>query len=236
MLEFIADSIRRGRKEKLLKYNNARMAGATLFPEIALDDSDIDRCTDFASKYDYSAASSRHSSGDIGKFMSDNIAGKLGEIVVMKSMPLLGMEMDEPDFTILDNMDKSFASDIMSRRGDRFSVKSCYNYDFPVSWTLQYTNSDGNGGKDRHFFGADDSLRMGEWFCGVILSHDMRKGSILWLAPMQTLYDNRDVLYELPIKEDLKRTKRVVYWSTVVEHGFDRQEHTLENAMKGCIQ
>ena len=212
------------RIEKLCReYDEARSKGSVMFPEIMFDSDDMDKCHDFASKYDYSAASIRHSSGDIGKFRSDNIAGKLGEIVVMKSMPLLGIEMDEPDFRILDNRDKSFASDITSRSGDRFSVKSCYNYDFPVSWTLQYTNSDGNGGKDRHFFGADDSLRTGEWFCGVILSHDMRKGSILWLAPMQLLYDNRDTLYELPQKECLHKTKRVVYWETVVEHGLNKE-------------
>ena len=192
----------------------------SLFPEVAVDEADIEACVEFADKSDYSKWSTRGASF-IGKLKSDNIAGKVGEFVVRNTLRSMGFPTGDPDLKIYDVRHKSFDSDlktVFNGVASSISVKTFRIHDgLPsrVSWVMALSEYDGKGGTDRHFFGNDNRLRLNEWFAGVALSPDKRHGRILALLPMQVLHDS-DVFEKLEIRNGrFEVTKRAIYWGTL---------------------
>ena len=235
--------------EDFKEYNEAYSTNQSPFIESILDDSDMKKCIDFACEYDYEKALDRKMQNypqvfedalngnndafeelleNLEKVMLDNIAGKIGELVVMKSLRSNGIETTEPDFNIYDNIEKSFDSDIRMNGNHGISIKTFRLYgDIPVSWMFQFKDRNGNSGTDNHFCGDDDSVRNGEWFCGVILGTDWKRGRIVSMIPMQVLFDNRAILYEMPQIKRLCDTKRAIYWRTLRDNDFLKYSNML---------
>ena len=192
------------------------------YSEVPVDASDIQSCIDFSNKCDQSLWMTR-SSGTLSanKVKKDNVAGKVGEFVVMNTLVKMNVPVGQPDLNIYGSRQKSFDSDLLFTLNgveNGISVKTFRIHDglpTKVSWVLQYSESDGRKGKDRHFFGSDDSKRINLWFAGVALSPDLTHGRILAFLSMQTLYDAQ--VYEPLEKQSFKDTKRAIYFSTLVQ-------------------
>jgi hypothetical protein len=88
---------------------------------------------------------------DEEKIKHDNVRGKIAEIVVYKTLPLI---TTPPDFTIYPKTKKNWRSDLFSINAVKLQVKSCeYNQqDDETSWLFQDHNKDGKKGRDLEFF------------------------------------------------------------------------------------
>lgn len=208
-------------------YCDAYNSDLSPYPEVRVDDSDIQSCVEFSHRCDQSLWMTRSSKSlSEEKVRKDNVAGKVGEFVVRNTLIQMGLPVDDPDLEIYDARQKSFDADLHFNTDgmeNGISVKTFRIHDglpSKVSWVMQWSEKDNGRGVDRHYFGSDDSIRLNQWFAGVALSPDLRHGRILAMIPMQTLYDAK--VYEPLENEKFSHTKRAVYWDTLVRRGLVR--------------
>jgi hypothetical protein len=199
-------------------YCVAYNSGLSPYPEVPVDNADIQKCIEFSEKSDYGKSATRGAS-DIDKLKSDNVAGKTGEFVVRNTLRSLGVKAGEPDLDIYPPDRKSFDPDlsfIFNGCGNGISIKTFRIHPGKpsrVSWVIQRSERNGRGGRDRHFFDPDPSFRKDQWFAGVALSPDLAHGRILAFLPMQLLYDAPDSYGEMETRNGIiENTKRAIYW------------------------
>ena len=206
-------------------YCEAYNSDASPFPEVAVTEAEVRACREFDDALDKSHWKTRSTEelGD-GKVSSDNVLGKVGEFVAMRTMRSCGVKTDEPDLRIYDVHGKSFDADLHATFNSvrcGLSVKTFRignGLPSKVSWVMQYAELDGRAGTDRHFFDPDPSHRRNMWFVGVALSPDMSHGRVLAFMPMQLLHES-DVYAHLELPK-FRDTKRAVYWDDLRDRGL----------------
>lgn len=201
---------------------------SSMFPEVQISDVDFNACHAFAQSNSLShelwMTRNAYGKGSKADTETDEENGKIGEFVVSNTLRQLGIGVTSPDLNIYPPNQKSFDNDLSMTIGNEKHGVSIKTFtpqgksSTKVSWVLQLSESDGKCGKDKHFFGDDDSIRQNLWFAAVALHPDRRHGRILAFMPMQTLHD-AGVYEELEL-DKYKDTKRAVYWDTLHAHGL----------------
>lgn len=149
--------------------------------------------------------------------------GKYGEILAYYWLKQNGFPKVKPDFTVFTGKDKSWDADLPFKNKDPLypncHVKTCTDYTKQLvgamggyySWTFQFSNNDGIGGKDNLFSGQmDDDI--------VVLVYLDRKnkfeGDIIASSP----WTNLKPLLKDPIKKDKRGCKKCIYFSSLQKH------------------
>jgi len=138
------------------------------------------------------------SQNDVEKITLDIFNGKVCEYMVYNTMLSKGKKLSRVDIEIYDAKNKTFDADF-TLNGYNFHVKSHFvNGNFPVSWLFQNHDSLVTNPTENDYI----------IFCEI---HNLEH-------PKNTMYmvNAKNVNYELPIKDVLKKTKVCVYKNTLL--------------------
>ena len=172
---------------------------------------ELDKCVKFAydSGYNYDYYSKQRNQNNQDKKKEQNLIGKLGEVIVYRSLKSTFPDITEPDFDIYPPNKKSWKRDIFIKSTNTpVHVKSqgeesAKNYG--VSWVFQWQNQNGKGGKDKEIFTKNGSGLV----CLVVIDLKQKRGQLFYCIKQNILVDNN--LFDEPKLEKHRGYKKIVY-------------------------
>jgi hypothetical protein len=136
----------------------------------------------------------RRNQTNIEKIIKDIYYGKLAEFMVYNFLISKGKKPSVPDVTIYDKKRKSFDADIISGKNNIHVKCHKVNNLFAISWMFQKTDPLIINGQDNDFLAL------------VVLDEDE---SYMYLENI------KNVIFGLPMKESLRKTKVCLYESSL---------------------
>ena len=176
---------------------------------IKLSEYYFNKCAKFADEQLESSAGLYAYRGEsrLAKIRQDIIVGKLGEIAAYKYLKSRGFDVNKPDFSIYDRVNKSFAADLVTNCGKQVHVKS-QGFDsmmrYGASWLMQKSD------KLTSVPETEDYVLM------VSIQKD--EANILGVVRAADLVDNE--LYEEPKVGRYAVTKRALYFNSIKKSGI----------------
>ena len=175
-----------------------------------------EKIEEFVDNYDYSFYKNNRNANPT-KVKQNNWISKLAEVGVAQYLMKQGYPWVEPDFRIYTKKDKSWNADLpYDNYGyPNIHVKSCdkstcdylrKNSNDDYSWTFQYANKNGRGGKD-DIFGTDDEVAL--VYVPEMASRWIRLVSIIPFGTIKPLLKD-------PISPRLKGIKKCLYYKDLM--------------------
>lgn len=168
---------------------------------------DIARCKQFAasSTNNYGTRNQRNTAVITRQIYQ----GKLGEITAWNCLFPICIHISEPDFQIYSARQKSWKPDLSGCNSD-YHVKTMGSEQaalYGLSWTFQFSNQRGKGGKDTEIF--SDGTGAKAFIAFVEVDTKKSQGLLHAVIHAKRLFD--DNLLRDPKLEHLKGIKKVVY-------------------------
>lgn len=135
------------------------------------------------------------------RLREQQIGSKLTEIAVHRHITSLGLQCTEPDFTIYEKKDKSFAPDMKLADGSPIHVKSQEPHvarKHGISWMVEKTD-------DEIYIQTTGYMAL----CLVSLEHNTVR---LLGLPKTSFLKDKGILYGQPKAEYLRETKATIYY------------------------
>lgn len=177
-------------------------------PLIKLTEEDIAKCKAFAasSKNDNYSQRNQHNAAVKTRQI---FVGKLGEVSACRFIAQTCPELTQPDFNIYPANKKNWKPDLVCR-DNRFHVKTMGSDQaalYGLSWTFQFSNASGKGGKDTEIFGSTTYTQA---FVALV-EVDLKDYSAMIYSVLQAkrLFDEN--LFRDPKLDYLKGIKKCVY-------------------------
>jgi hypothetical protein len=185
---------------------------------ITLTEEEFEKCKTFA--VDVNKTTSQHYSNLRGqtnnkKKEKDHLISKLAETGVHRFLVLHELPYQEPDFNIYENKKKSWDSDIVSLDKEQYrdiAVKSCYgDGKYKDSWTINYSDKRGYGGKDKVIFNPETPVVL---FLASVFENE-RQVRIDYCLRGKSIHEHN--LLKLPVVRQLWNYKRCLYMADLNE-------------------
>ncbi len=179
---------------------------------IKLSDEEYNKCLLFAKEVNKTTSdhySKLRGQTNDKKKEKDHLISKLAELGVYKFLQNYEFPYKEPDFTIYENKKKSWDSDIVSLDKNDWrdiAVKSCYgDGKYKESWTINYSDKRGYGGKDKVIFDLETPIVL---FLASVFEKD-KDVRIDYCVRGKTIHEYD--LLKLPVVRQLWNYKRCLY-------------------------
>lgn len=189
------------------------------FPLVQLSKKQIKICQIFANKMAKKGFSEhrKRRQFNLEKSKNDFLLGVVGEYITYNSLKNTTFNLSLPDTKIYDAYNKSWDPDLKSSQYE-FAVKT-YNINSSfstISWTFQWSNRNGKGGKDKWVF--KDKIPDSNFVSMVVCDLDKMNGRIASLIRLSLLHQKN--MFKYPILHRLKEIKRCVYWNDLIKNNL----------------
>lgn len=144
--------------------------------------------------------------------------GKLGEVAAHRFLAPSCPSITEPDFNIYPPSKKTWKPDLACGK-DQFHIKTMGSEQvslYGLSWTFQFSNAVGKGGKDTEIFNPDPATQSFVVFVEIDLK--TLSAYIHTIIHAKRLFD--EDLFRDPKLDYLKGIKKCVYHADLAEHGL----------------
>ena len=169
----------------------------------------FDKCSKFADDQLETSKDCYRYRGEhnLTKMRNDIIVGRLGEVAAYQYLKKRGYNVNKPDFSIYERVNKSFAPDLVTQCGKSVHVKS-QSFEslmrYGASWLLQKND------KITRDPSKDDFILM--------VSLNGLEANILGIVSVLDLVNNE--LFEEPKVNRYARTKKAIYFDSIKQSGI----------------